>query len=108
MTMEESGNGDEKERTKRFWVVASEAINEKFRGICRDDETILREAKVTFAKLRFPESQHAEIDEMDDVPLREIVAQIAFERPDVYIAFLQALEIVSERFFAQEESEQSQ
>ena len=59
-----------------------------------------------FAKLLCAEGEHGEIEGMDDTSLHELVGQIAFEHPDVFIAFLQALEMTAETFFAWEESEQ--
>ena len=59
-----------------------------------------------FAKLHFPESEDEEIAEMTDDRLRELVAQLAFEHPDTFIAYLEALKMATESFFAKEKADQ--
>ena len=95
-------------KAKAFWALASEIITDKFLSICRDDESIAREAMEQFAKLCFPESEHKEIEEMGDERLRKLVAQLSFDDPEVFMSYLEVVREAAAEFFAQKETGQQQ
>ena len=91
-------------KAKAFWALASEIITDKFLSICRDDESIAREAMEQFAKLCFPESEHQEIKELNDEALCDLVTKVSFEHPEVFVAFLEVLKEAVAEFFSQEKA----